>query len=680
MSLRELDLKEQYRSDRDDLLSDFYYPCLERSDSYERAVGFFTSSGLSHAAKGLVGIINRGGTMRLVASPRFTAKDIENIRAGYALRDVVSDAAVRELESIKEEVTIARVSNLAWLVSHGLLDIKVAVTTDPSQGGIYHEKVGLFHGGGDTVAFSGSPNETEGGLVSNFECIDVYTSWKDARRVELKVRGFQDLWTDKTHNLQVIDFPEAAKRRLISHVPSKKPTREPGLAYLEAGWFRSHGMQPYSFQREAISAWITSGCRGILEMATGTGKTFTALAGLSSLIDDGYSVVIVVPRRVLASQWERHVRRHYPDALVLVCTGEYDWRRDFHHFNDLALQRVRAPSSLPPVFFISTFQTASSDGFLDPLKASLPFTKLAVVVDEVHWAGAETFSRILELNTKVRLGLSATPKRHFDPDGTQQICSYFGEEPVYRFSLHDAIQANVLTPYEYHVKEVNLSLREYQEYQQLSRDIAREIARSGVDEEDQSTHLMALLAKRANIVKSATEKSGFLEHIHRNYGPHRCLVYCANLEHLRATAVHLANLGGLVGQYHSEMSEDARKRALTIFEEGYLDYLVSVRCLDEGVDIPDCADAIILSSSSNSREFIQRRGRVLRRAQGKDVARIFDPVVVPSPTAVDAAFDLAAKKILGIELDRVYEFGSSALNSSQIAGFVQILKARYAIA
>jgi superfamily II DNA or RNA helicase len=679
LSFRELDLKEQYRSDKDNLLKDFYHPCLQRSDSYWRAVGYFTSSSLAHAAQGLVGLILRNGRMKLVASPWFTAEDIAKINEGYRLREIIERSTIRELENLEKEQIRIRVRNLAWLISQDLLEIKVAVVDDPNQKGIYHEKVGIFQSGDDIIAFTGSPNETEGGLISNFECIDVYTSWNDPERVRLKVQAFQELWSDRTHNLKVYDFPEAAKGVLVSYSPREKPRTELGMEELSSTWFSPAGMQPYEFQEKAIKKWENANYQGILEMATGTGKTFTALTGISPLVDKGHSFLIVVPRRLLARQWDQQIKKHYPRALTLVCTSLHDWRKEIEHYLDISLERINNPDLHQPVFFIVTFQTAHTRGFRNKILPTMRESKFGIIIDEVHWAGADTFSKVFEFEVPVRLGLSATPERYFDPEGTDLIFQYFGGKPIYKYGIKKAIKSGFLTEYEYHVRLVELEVGEYLRYQELSKQIAQAIARTGF-EEDENQHLTALLAKRANIIKSAISKMGFLEWVHSEHQPQRCLVYCTNLDHLRSTASLLTELGSLVGQYHSEMNDESRNHVLSVFEAGHLDYLVSIKCLDEGVDIPECNSAIILSSSTNSREFIQRRGRVLRRSEGKTRAFIFDPFVVPSrEVSFSLLTDRAAKKILGSELKRVEEFGENAENSEQILRFVKLVRARYGL-
>lgn len=218
-------VKPQYRSDRDNLLRDFYIPCLSEAVLYRRAVGYFTSDSLSAAARGLSVLIKRRGRLQLVASPVLDADDARAIQEGYRRREeILETALVRALErGPLLEQTVERLGFLAWLIAEGLLDIKLALVDAGSGLGIYHEKIGIFSdAGANIIAFTGSANESIGGMVSNFESIDVFRSWisADRERIEPKVADFEALWEDRTPGLRVYTFPEAAKRALLRFRPS----------------------------------------------------------------------------------------------------------------------------------------------------------------------------------------------------------------------------------------------------------------------------------------------------------------------------------------------------------------------------------------------------------------------------------------------------------------------------
>ena len=222
MGLSSLDLRLRYRSDEDDLVNDFFIPSLEESVRYDRAVGFFTAQSLSLLARGISSLIRNQGVMRLVIDPILSAKDVDLIRHGYEQR--LDEALVEKLKetlSEADETTLRRIEAIAWLVGAGKLDVKVAVRLGEELQPIpylYHEKWGLFvDKEGETVAFTGSSNETPQGLRDNFEAIDVYTSWKgDGPRIKLMREDFERLWKNETRGLKVLEFPEAARKELLS--------------------------------------------------------------------------------------------------------------------------------------------------------------------------------------------------------------------------------------------------------------------------------------------------------------------------------------------------------------------------------------------------------------------------------------------------------------------------------
>ncbi|RLI52496.1 MAG: DNA phosphorothioation system restriction enzyme, partial [Candidatus Thorarchaeota archaeon] len=261
MSLRDLNIELSYRSGRNDIVKEFYVPCLSVASSYDRAVGFFTSGGLAAAAKGVASLIRRGGKMRLVASPILSEDDLKDIEEGYEQRvqERITKQTIDVLDNIPAGLIEKRVSCLAWLISVGRLDIKLAFPTRSSSKGVYHEKMGVIKDSdGNAIAFTGSPNETLGGLVSNFESIDVFTTWSsesDRRRVMEKERDFEQLWNDTTRGLRVIDFPDVARERIIALKPKDPPTVDLSPVEDDHPDATRRRMNLREYQQEAIQAW-----------------------------------------------------------------------------------------------------------------------------------------------------------------------------------------------------------------------------------------------------------------------------------------------------------------------------------------------------------------------------------------------------------------------------------------
>ena len=220
MSLANLSLKLSYRSSSDHLLDDFFTPCLEHSVQYRRAAGYFTSNGLALAARGVASLVIRNGTMRLIASPYLEENDAEALQKAVDTPSVFLESIVaRSLEEIENVLIRDRLNALAWLAASNRLKIKLAIRVDEGgkfRQGLYHEKFGIFSDDlNQHVAFSGSSNETAGGLVENFESLKVFSSWNDTEgRVRDEIEHFEELWNDTVPGLKVEEFSEVGTKLL----------------------------------------------------------------------------------------------------------------------------------------------------------------------------------------------------------------------------------------------------------------------------------------------------------------------------------------------------------------------------------------------------------------------------------------------------------------------------------
>jgi superfamily II DNA or RNA helicase len=663
MSLRSLPLDLDYRTSQGRLVDAFYIPCLKESSAYWRAVGYFTSGSLAIAAAGLPAFIANEGTMRLVASPVLSEEDAKAIGNGYEARDdVVARALLRSFKAaIAEELENERLGFLAWLIADNRLDVRVAIRTN--ELGIYHEKIGIFFDEvGDKVAFTGSANETVGGFVNNFESIDVYLGWTgDQARVERKVKAFDALWRDRTEGVSVIDLPSAVRERLVEFRPKRRPSRDP-LSFAPAAaaptWktlAEPVALDLRDYQRSAIAAWLPDG-RGILEMATGTGKTFTSLAAMSRWLEGLPSSLLVVaaPFIHLVDQWIGHLEPF--GARPIACVGSSaNWTPKLAH--ELRLLRVGAiPLSVAVTTHVG-LTSAALRRLVEPLGADVT---VAVIADEVHHLGTRKADEALGfLHFDAALGLSATPRRWLDPAGDEVIRRHFGEV-VFEYGLRDAINDGHLVPYDYHPIVVELSDDEFAEYSKLTSQIAKAMA-AGADDEA----VGSLLRRRAEILNGATSKLAALAGLFKpGSEDHHVLVY--------TSPSRLADSLLLLGRrarmrvrrftYREDRSE--REEILREFDESRLQALVAIRCLDEGVDVPSTRTAVLMASSSNPREFIQRRGRILRRYPGKDFATIHDLIAVP-PMNNSAGTPAAERSLMRREIQRFIEFATLARNHHQ---------------
>lgn len=703
-SLSTLVLQPEYRTDQDYPVQDFYVPCLERSQLYRRAVGYFTSEGLALASKGLAAFLRKDGSVRLVASPILSPDDVEAMNKGYAAREeAVARALLRPLQPLEDAVAHDRLSALAWLIAEGRVEIRLAVRCGANGRvlhGLYHEKIGIFSDAcGNAVAFTGSSNETVGGLISNFESIDVFTSWNDpAERVQRKIANFERLWTNSTHGLLVLDFPEAARQRLLELRSSARPHQDPeeetrsrgprlGMDTLTPSTPRMpDSLQLRSYQKEAIQAWFSARGRGLFKMATGTGKTITALSALTKLWEalsaknQKLVVVIICPYRHLVTQWADECAEFNISPLRCF-ESRSRWVTELDH--DLLALQFGTRQFLPVVTTNSTFSTPTFQERLGRIE-----TQLLVIADEVHNLGSGAFQRLLPDHAQYRLGLSATPERWYDESGTEALRRYFGSV-VFEYGLKRAIAAGALTPYNYYPVLVELTPDEADEYFGLSREIAQRFAQEDAQwGEDRA--LKFLLLKRARLLANARNKLDALRGLMQPLrdSTHN-LFYCGDgeveytpedrdIRQLEAVLRLLGREFGMkVNSYTAETYLSERDQLREEFASGELQGLVAIRCLDEGVDIPETHRAFILASSTNPKQFIQRRGRVLRRAPGKEFAEIYDFIVTPpSEAGDDQAFNID-RKLLKRELQRFVEFAMLARNAGQAGAILLPLKEKY---
>ncbi|MBI3825592.1 MAG: DEAD/DEAH box helicase family protein [Candidatus Rokubacteria bacterium] len=666
-ALRELSLRTWYRSDAGSIVDDFYVPCLSVSAEYRRAVGYFTSGGLSVAARGLAAFIRGDGRMYLVASPVLAPEDAEAIRRGYAARDdIITKALLRQFEFISSSVEEDRLGCLAWLISEKRLEIKLAMSAPPHDVmGIYHEKVGIFSDReANAVAFIGSPNETVGGLVSNFESIEVFWSWDDPQdRIPPKIEAFDRLWKNDTRRLIVVDFPEAARQALLRFKPSARPTRDPEatgappaltVPFPRQRLYIPDDLALRDFQRDAVKAFLEHGARGFFEMATGTGKTVSALAALVDYAKErpSFVVVILCPFSHLVTQWAAEARRFGFDPIL--CHGEAP-RWDSTLANQIGEANAGARS------FVCAIATHAT-GALERFRTIVGHARVGrvLVADEVHHLGAPKLREALENFYDARLGLSATPTRWFDEEGTSFLTKYFGPTLI-TVTLKDAIAGGFLVPYSYHPHVVELEDDEYAEYQRLTQRIAQLFSKGGSVDDDEL--LATLLRNRANLLNCARQKLPELRATVERHSPVTLSLFYSSPDQINDVVDLLGNdLGLVVSKFTVEESIPEREALLTAFERGIYQGLVAIRCLDEGVDVPPTRVAYILASSGNPREFIQRRGRILRRAPGKEAAEIHDFLAVPPTGAMSDDILPSEQTILRRELRRFREFADTATN------------------
>lgn len=652
-NLSVLELSSHYRTGERDPVSGFYKPCLDSAITYNRAVGYFRSSIFAIIGQPFLDFARRGGKARFVCSPSITEEDAQAISLGYLQRiDTVEKAISRDIDALLLDPAAGhRAKLLATFIKFGALDIKVAIRSGGN--GIYHEKIGVFDDGqSHQVSFLGSANETWSAwhAEGNHESIEVFRSWlpADEVRVTSHQKIFDLLWKGETPGVDTIDFPEAQHCKLLTAAAQGlgDPEIDPPIA------IGSRRRRLLTHQATAIDLWEKANRRGVFEHATGSGKTFTAIEAIKKHLVAGEPAIVLVPSQLLHEQWKREILEEIPDAAVLMAGGGHiKWkergRLRSHTSPGLGMNRV----------VVVTMQTASTNAFINEIAQG---DHLLIVADEIHQIGSSKNSLALAIRSGASLGLSATPIRYGDPEGTQKIFNRFGPVIPPAITLQDAISAERLVNYEYFPHAVHLSDDESALWKRLTKQISFELAKA--KKKDGSGGLTdkakMLLIQRSRIAKKARVKTGLATGvISKEFQEGQSwLVYCEDSDQINEMLCKLRNAGLQPLEYHSNMSGN-KVEALNWFKK-FGGVLVSIKCLDEGVDIPAVSHAFILASSQNPRQFIQRRGRVLRKSPGKDLAVIHDAIVVP----LDQESESEQISLLRAELVRALEFADSALN------------------
>ncbi|WP_297639066.1 DEAD/DEAH box helicase family protein [uncultured Clostridium sp.] len=635
--LEDLELKFKYRSNEDKLNIDFYEKCLKVSNKYDRAVGYFTSTSLSALGEGLEEFLNNDGKIRIVANPLLEEADYKAILKGEkAKEDIIEKALLKQVELSKENIKKDSFNTLACLISEGRLEVKIAFS---ERNVLYHEKFGVFYDEfGSKVGFSGSANETFNGLVNNFEKIDVYRSELELYRIKDMINDFENLWENKTDTLTVVNIPNAVLLKLISL--NKTPKN------------REKNIEARKYQKDAIKSFRNNGWNGIFEMATGTGKTITSLLAAKEYRQEKEKIflIILVPFTHLVDQWIENCE-HVGYKKILKCYGNKKYwinklENRIRDFN-IGLKNIE--------IVITTYKSASSEEFNNAVNRIKKYGFM--IGDECHYFGIKSLENNKFENIETRLGLSATPDRWWDEEGTQRLREFFGET-VYKYDIKEAIKNGNLTEYQYNPIICDLNEEEIEEYEKITKNITKIALKEKKTIEDKRK-LEELNRRRSLILSKAKQKvARLLELIKKEKLEEltHTLIYCAPGE-LENITKKVSELGLRVHRFDSKIETRERKIILEEFKKGVIQVLVAIKCLDEGVDIPATRRAYFLASTSNPREFVQRRGRILRNAKGKRLAILYDFIVVP-----ESAKEKTYINIIKKEMPRFAEFSRYAIN------------------
>ena len=666
MKFREMGFGNSYINQGSDSLVDaFLNPALKVTKEYKRSAGFFSSDGLIPIMDGLLAMARNGGHVKLIVSPRLNEEDIQAITAGYEQRqERVLNAFTRDFVEEIEKLPDVKLQFLYDLIKTGVLDIKIAVLKNKDHGlGIYHDKLGILHDfEGDTVVFYGSANASYGGYKGNYERVRIAKGWVEGfdSVVTEEEAEFDSLWDNTNPFLESYEYTEIAHKNIVE-VIQKKAARAKGT-----------GIKLRDYQEEAIKAWVANGYHGFYVMATGTGKTWTAIYSAKTLVEQHPSLIVIcAPYKHLVRQWSEDVEKAFPGAKIIMVSSENQgW--DDQIKTAIIKSRYGDNSQLVIISTISSFRMDRFGEAVGKYKGE----KL-LIVDEAH----RFTDRPSELKDEYAymLGLSATPFSGKSAAKGKELMEFFGGQ-VFGLPIEDALDRGFLVPYYYYPIFVYATEDEEDRFRKLGHVISSCFKGKVCIDPDK---LVKALRARLRIISMADAKMQKLKEIIQEdiSDDDHFVVYCGDgklfdpktgdeLRHINAVKMILSELDYKASQFTAKENMATRMELVDAFNKGEIDTLAAIRCLDEGINIPSIKSALILSSNDDYREFVQRRGRILRLYGNKKFAKIYDVVVLPSEETASWA---------EIELRRFHEYARLAQNWTTLADTLNDLLDQYGL-
>ena len=665
MNFKDLEIRHSYiNQGPDGLVEAFLNPALKYATEYKRSAGYFSSDGLIPLMDGLTGLARNHGKVKLIASPKLNDDDVEAIKRGYDQRQkYISQAFSRDFSEEIEKLPEIKLQFLCELISSGVLDIKIVVLKgQESVGGMYHDKLGVLHDAdGNSIAFYGSPNASYGGYKGNYERVRLATSWEEsfAEIVREEEAEFDSLWENTNPFLEVFDYTEIAEKQILQVIHRRSSSKS------------QSGIKLRDYQEEAISAWVDNNYRGFYVMATGTGKTWTAIYAAKTLVEKHpCMIVICAPYKHLVKQWSEDVEKAFPDAKIIMVSSENPgWE------NQISTEIIRGKYTPGlQLIVISTITSFRMQRFGDTVK-KYKGEKL-LIVDEAHRFTDRPDS--LQTEYDYMLGLSATPFSGKSATRGKALMEFFGGQ-VFSLPIEDALHRGFLVPYYYYPIFVNATSEEEDRFQKYSSTILSCFKDNVCIDPEK---LVKALRGRLRVISMADAKMAMLKAIIKNdiEEEDHFVVYCGDghlfdkngdeLRHIQAVKIALSELDYKASQFTAKENMATRMELVDAFNKGQIDALAAIRCLDEGINIPSIKSALILSSNDDYREFVQRRGRILRLYPGKEYAKIYDVVVLPSSLS-----DVWA----AIELRRFHEYAKLAKNWKELSGTLTKLLTQYGL-
>ena len=647
MNFRDLEIKRSYISYGNDNIADsLVKPALALTKHYRRSVGFFSSSVFETIFDGVITLVRNKGDIRLITSPKLSENDIEAIALGYEQKEAIINGVVeRDFQNQIEKFEDSKLQLLSELIARGILDIKIAVTNGM---GDYHDKLALMEDFDENIiAFYGSSNASLNGYRNNYEKVRVVKNWVDGEKesVQDEINEFDKLWNGTNEFVTVYPFKESAQKCILQVIERKRSKNNGEAITLR------------DYQKEAINAWVNNNYHGFYVMATGTGKTWTAIYSAKELIKSISSMIVIcAPYKHLVKQWAEDVEKAFPNAkIILVSSENPKWEEQINE--EIIRNKYDKKNQ---IIIISTIASFNMERFDTTIRKSS--AKKLLIVDEAHrFTNRPEF---LNERYSFMLGLSATPHSGKSTTKGDELMAFFGGR-VFNLPIEIALEKKFLVSYNYYPILVNATEDEEDRFRYYSSKMAACFKNGKCVDFDS---LVKYHRNRLRVISMAEEKIERIDEIINNIKEtDHFVVYCGDgrlfdnnqqeLRHIQFVKKVLDKHGYKPSQFTATENMYKRMELVDAFNKNEISALAAIRCLDEGINIPSIKSALILSSNDDYREFVQRRGRILRTYEGKKSANIYDVVVLPSYQTTGLA---------QIELRRYYEYAKLSKNKDEL--------------
>lgn len=675
MGYRKYPWSMSYNSIDNNTIEEFYKPAINNGKNYKRIAGYFSPEFLTNLVEEIkTSRENNDLYIQILCSPNMSEQDLSDIKLGYDAREKIKKTIKKTINQFDSENDVLPV--VSELIAKKTLDIQFVMTE--SSYGIFHDKKGVFTDiYGNKIAFTGSNNETINAAYHNYESFVVLTDWIHGDYVENIESDFDLIWDGKKQGLRTYDATTEVGNVISEKVGpayiTNRNKKYPKLAI-------TNKYDLYDYQNKAIEEWINNQHTGLLEMATGTGKTVTALAALEKLSHnfDKLLTIIVVPQNELLYQWEEDIDA--AGGTTLKCfSNNSKWE-------SVLKKRIRYLNNAKDGDFhiLVTRDTFISDRFLKVIK-SVNFNIL-LIADEVHTFGSDTLRKnYKELNElfPYKLGVSATPFRKSSSE-TNQLVNFF-DRVVFSYTLKEAIDNGYLNHYEYYPQLLFFDSESLKNYRKTFYDNKESIVNNDLS-------AINLIEKvTSTIINSSISKVELLlEDIRSKDEDFQSIVYCSpggynntlqkyDERHIDYVSSELGKLEGIkLRKVRSQVKPEERQEILSQFKDKELNLLVAIKCLDQGINLKGVTDAYVLSSTDSETEFIQRRGRILRMEEGKPTSKIFDYVMLPQDfRRLDVEIEEADIYIIQRELKRMKSYMDGSDNENKVRLLVKEIENVY---